>query len=144
MKKGDLVFVYGTLRRGQSADLSKKANVTFITSDRINGDMYNISGWFPGVNDLTPVEKGGFNEGQPTVEGEVFRIDHPSMCMLLDNYEGYPDLYDRVQVSTENGLTVWVYIYPHDVSTKEPIPGGDWTMRGRGRNEVIVPQEQVA
>lgn len=142
MKKGDLVFVYGTLRRGQSADLSKKANSTYICADRINGEMYNI-GWFPGVNDIIPVDKGGFNEGQPTIEGEVFRVEHDSLVRLLDLYEGHPDFFNRIQVSTENGLTAWVYQYPWDVSTKEPIPNGDWTMRGVGANE-RVPQQQVA
>lgn len=130
MKKDDLVFVYGTLRRGMGADLSAKPNNTFICPDRINGEMYNI-GWYPGVVDVTPVELAGFNEGQPTIAGEVFRIDAQSLCTLLDNYEGYPDLYDRVQVSTENGLTVWVYTFNYDVSQKEPIPGGDWINRNK-------------
>ncbi len=140
IKKGDLIFVYGTLRCGCSADLSQKPNNTFITNDRINGEMYNI-GWFPGVQDVIPVEVAGFNEGQPTIKGEVFQVDADSLGVLLDLYEGYPDLYDRKQVSTETGLTVWVYTYNGDCSSKEHITGGDWTTR---HNQQVVLKQQVA
>lgn len=142
MKKNDLVFVYGTLRRGERADLSRKPNNTFITKDRINGNLYNL-GWFPGVTDLTPVEEGGFKEG-PTVTGEVFQIDDPSLCRILDLYEGHPDFFNRIKVSTENGLTVWVYEYPNDVSCAEPIPGGDWVKRSVGVYEIgMKPNKEL-
>lgn len=125
MKEGQFIFVYGSLRRGGSADLSKKPNNTFVTEDRVNGELYHI-GWFPGVNELVPVEKASFNPGKPAVVGEVFTIDHPSLVRLLDVYEGHPDFFNRILVSTEKGLTVWVYQFPWDVSDKPRIYSGDW------------------
>lgn len=136
MKKDDLVFVYGTLRKGQSADILERGGVTFIGDDRISGEMYNL-GWYPGVVDVLPVSECGFISEGPTVKGEVYRIDNDNLPRILDGYEGHPDLFERIQVSAESGLTVWVYRYNHSVSDRELIPGGDWVNRGLGMNEVL-------
>lgn len=123
MNKGDLLFVYGTLRKGGSADLSRNPNASFIDSDRINAKLYSI-GWFPGILAGDTTEK--FDETQPYVVGDVFLLNDATIKDQLDAYEGYPSLYDRRQVITENGHTVWVYTYNGSVSEDSRIKDGDW------------------
>jgi gamma-glutamylcyclotransferase (GGCT)/AIG2-like uncharacterized protein YtfP len=130
MKKGDCIFVYGTLRRGERADLSKQFyayGVDFVAKDKINGKLYHL-GSFPGVKGVNPE----FTPSRPVVTGEVFRVRDLSIAALLDAYESYnPDspttgLYNRSQVETEEGRTVWVYTYNHPVIEDQRIEGGDW------------------
>jgi gamma-glutamylcyclotransferase (GGCT)/AIG2-like uncharacterized protein YtfP len=130
MQKGDIIFVYGTLRRGERADLAKQAHnfdTTFIGDDKINGKMYHL-GAFPGVK----ASSGDFSPNAPIVVGELFRIMAPSIITLLDHYEGYdadnPErgLYNRLQTQSEAGRTVWVYTYNGPVSCEQLITSGDW------------------
>lgn len=125
MKKGELVFVYGTLRRGERADLARQQaqfGVSFIGTDAINGKMYHL-GAYPGVK-TEAVDV--FERTKPSVIGEVFRIRHESIIILMDTYEGYPELYERLQTRTAEGRLVWVYTYNHPVTPDQLIESGDW------------------
>jgi gamma-glutamylcyclotransferase (GGCT)/AIG2-like uncharacterized protein YtfP len=124
--KNDMVFVYGTLRKGERADLSKHSHqfcVDFISPDAINGSLYHL-GAFPGVK--IPDGLVGFDGSKPVVRGETFRIRDASIMVLLDHYEGYPTLYDRMKVTTERGREAWVYTYNPPVHPEQLIPSGDW------------------
>lgn len=125
--KGDYLFVYGTLRRGERADLSRnKEKVDFcLGEDRINGRMYSV-GWYPGVKAM-PSRK--FDTQSPTVIGDVFRIRDVSIMPLLDAYEGYPTLFTRIQTKTETGRKVWLYVYNHQVREDQEVGDGDWRKR---------------
>lgn len=132
MKKGDFIFVYGTLRRGERADLQKQAHnfgVTFCGNDRINGMLYHL-GAYPGIK--LPDIPGTWADNFPAVCGEIFRIRETAMVSIMDAYEGYlPDapkqgLYDRLEVETETGKTVWVYEYNYPVTSDQLIESGDW------------------
>jgi gamma-glutamylcyclotransferase (GGCT)/AIG2-like uncharacterized protein YtfP len=128
MKDGDKIFVYGTLRQGEGADLSRDKRARFITEDRINGRLYNL-GWFPGVRPLDR-KANDFDPSLDQVVGEVFEIVPPehgeSLQQRLDRYEGYPSLYDRIQVETSKSHLVWVYIYNGDPADNKRILSGDW------------------
>ena len=121
-----MLAVYGTLRRGASADLSKSNDVSFIGQDLITAEMFHLGG-FPGVVNPTPeftlTQKGG------SVVVDVFELNSESIIRRLDSYEGYPDLYNRVQVRTANGEEVWVYTYNGMVDGREKISSGDWMHR---------------
>jgi gamma-glutamylcyclotransferase (GGCT)/AIG2-like uncharacterized protein YtfP len=130
MLKNDLIFVYGTLRQGERADLRKQSHnfdVSFISKDKINGKMYHI-GSFPGVKNVN----SRFDPNDPTVIGEVFKIRGTSIVALLDAYEGYnadkpsEGHFDRCQVKTERGRLVWVYTYNPKVFPEQLIESGDW------------------
>lgn len=136
MKKGDFIFVYGTLRRGQRADLQKQAHnfgVTFCGEDRINGLLYHL-GAYPGIKLMNEVvaKSGTFYPDLPMVAGELFRIRETAMVALMDAYEGYDadnpsaGLYNRHEVTTEKGRTVWVYTYNYPVTSDQLIESGDW------------------
>ncbi len=121
MKQGDYLFVYGTLRVGESADLSKNMLLDFISEDSINGLIYDL-GSFPGVK----TSPGHFDAGQPAVLGDVFRIRDESITAQLDAYEGYPSLYDRIETETSGGRHVWVYVFQHPVLDDTRIVSGNW------------------
>lgn len=130
MQKNDLIFVYGTLRSGERADLRKQAHnfgVSFIGLDKINGELFHL-GSFPGVKATC----GGFDRSRPIVVGELFKIKNPSIIALLDAYEGYDaekpwaGLYNRIQTGTEKGRTAWVYTYNGLCIPEQKIESGDW------------------
>lgn len=124
MKKGDLLFVYGSLRLGEGADLSRRFGGEFVSSDTINGELYSL-GWYPG----SKVSTEPFDPEKPLIYGDIFRIKDQSMVQALDGYEGYPHLFDRRVVHTGDGRTVWVYCYDHTVNPDRRVVSGDWKLR---------------
>lgn len=129
MKAGDLIFVYGTLRPGESNALSDPKRfpgmATHLGETRINGRLYDL-GWYPGVKIPDEVQGDDFRETEDTVTGNVFKIDVLCLPNMLDSYEGYPHLYDRTEVFTEHGHVAWVYTYNGDVGENSRILLGDW------------------
>lgn len=127
MKAGDYIFVYGTLRVGESVDLSQNPGVDYVGPDRINARLFDV-GWFPGVSAVNYWIDGASPENPDgaCVRGDVFKILNDDVCIGLDHYEGYPSLYDRCQVETEAGVTAWVYTYNGPFTGLEEITSGDW------------------
>jgi len=115
------VFVYGTLKKGfcNHAVLGKSA--VFI-GDYITGKKYKMydCGSYPALR----------LEGTTAIIGEVYDIIGLDR---LDQLEGYPILYDRIQIETDYGMA-WVYYmtqrsgqYPYNPN--EPcvvIESGEW------------------
>lgn len=128
MKSGDLLFVYGTLRLGQRADLSRKDGAIFLYEDRVNGELFNL-GWYPGVNNVADSPDIEFNQDLPSVVGDVFLINDDGIVGILDLYEGHPDHFFRKTVKTEGKRTVWIYTYPRNVRDRDKIESGDWINR---------------
>ena len=124
MKVGDLLFVYGTLRPGECADLSKRDGVKHLGSDAVNGELYDL-GWYPGAV-AAPCQ---FDTGAPSIKGDVFELLEESIIATLDGYEGYPNLYDRIQTHTAQGRCVWIYVYRHAITPLQRIDNGDWLGR---------------
>lgn len=109
------IFVYGTLKTGHGANSFLQNRAEFVDEDRIEGSLYNL-GAFPGLK----------TEGSGMVSGEVWEITDPNLPEMLDSYENYPVLYDRVKVRTEKGYTVWVYVLNGAVTNRELINEGVW------------------
>lgn len=129
MQKGDLIFVYGTLRLGESSSLGESSRFTGLANhkgeSRINGSIYDL-GWYPGVK--APDNKA-FHPDEDTVTGDVFSIDDDFLPRMLDAYEGYPHLYNRKKVMTENGDLAWVYTYNSRCREESRIDSGNWKDR---------------
>lgn len=115
MKVHDKIFVYGTLKQGFHANHFLAGRAEFIDEDRIEGSLYNL-GAFPGFK----------TEGSNMVKGEVYEITSVDLPEMLDSYEGYPSLYDRVKIRTEKGYMVWVYVINQQMIGCEPIVEGVW------------------
>lgn len=132
MINGDLIFVYGTLRKGERADISKRSvfTVSPLGLDSVNGKLFHL-GAYPGLKLLEPFSPE-FNDALPKVIGEVYCIQDASVGAMLDAYEGYraeaPEdgLYNRKVVETLLGRPVWVYTYNGWTTDDQLIETGDW------------------
>lgn len=122
MNRGDLLFVYGTLRPGNGAhDLFMSSGVEHIGETRISGRMYSMGG-FPGVR----LDGRRFHSEGDVVTGDLFRITDDNLSSRLDQYEGYPHLYGRRLVETEQGEDAWVYEINMAPPETSRIPSGTW------------------
>jgi gamma-glutamylcyclotransferase (GGCT)/AIG2-like uncharacterized protein YtfP len=96
-----LVFVYGTLKRGNRLSLNLVDGAEFVGKAMTTEPVYNMTdlGAFPAVYpDLQ-----GYN-----IKGEVFKVT-PAVLETLDMIEGYPDFYTRTLISTSLG-EAWMYV----------------------------------
>lgn len=114
MPADDLVFVYGTLRRGQSnhALLARAAFLGEHTTEP--GYTMLDLGWYPGV----------VQGGADSIRGELYRVDADTLA-ALDVLEDYPDLYTRKRIQTPLG-GAWIYLYLHAAPATAIVAGGNW------------------
>lgn len=113
----DLVFVYGTLRRGQRNHymLGSSAFLGLHVTDPCY-TMLDL-GTYPGV-------VGG---GHYAITGELYQVT-PTTLATLDELEDYPQRYNRVVLPTEHSRA-WIYLYRHQTGSERVIVGGDWLRR---------------
>ena len=116
-----LVFVYGTLRRGDAHSRSIRfPNAQFISDAKVSGSLYDL-GAYPGLL---------LNESNSFVVGEVYEVDD-EILNKLDDYEASSH-YWRKQVETSVGtrkLMCWIYVPesdPESYSKHALITSGDW------------------
>ena len=97
LEKSNLVFVYGTLKKGFGNN-GLLRDAEFIGESLVdNMTLYDMG--FP-----VAVDRDG-----EKIKGEVFRITDE--LQSLDYLEGYPDFYDRKLVDTKHGQA-WIYFQP--------------------------------
>ena len=115
------IFVYGTLRKGARAfDFYLAGDDTkHVGQTTIRGDLYDM-GWYPGIINAGVPEAG-------TVVGDVFEVTQETLASL-DSYEGYPYLYRRDEIMTDDGQIVQTYVFNDaEVAAARPlVPLGDW------------------
>lgn len=113
-----LLFVYGTLKRGQR-NHRLLADQRFVRSTRTTPGfrLYDL-GPYPGV--VRDADAGA-------VAGELFAV---SECCLdeLDDFEGVPDLFTRERIDLADGTTAWAYLYARPVPADAPS-GDVWPFR---------------
>ncbi len=127
----DLLFVYGTLRRGCTTGAHDKylATAEFIAPARVRGKLYKVS-YYPAL-----VLEHNLQDSQ-WINGEVYRLSDAAQLIELDAYEecDYPALptqeYQRKlhDVITDAGekLQVWIYAYQHPITHLPLITSGDF------------------
>lgn len=132
----DLLFVYGTLRQGNTNDMATYLanHALFVAGGWFQGQMYQIS-YYPGVI-------ASDNAGD-RVYGEVYRLlDARSTLAILDDYEECGALhkqtaeYRRVQtqVLVMDGAIlkpVWIYLYQWSLENKARIVTGDFMQQNQ-------------
>lgn len=119
----DRLFVYGTMREGQTARSLVANSITRCVKAHTTGTIYAFPMGYP-----------GFTEGEGTgrVVGEVIWLTElPATFGLLDAYEG--EDFARVirQVTLdETGEALWTWIYtladPSAIRLGTLIDDGDW------------------
>ncbi|MBN9407928.1 MAG: gamma-glutamylcyclotransferase [Burkholderiales bacterium] len=120
------VFVYGTLRRGQSNDINRLMPAPrFVCEAVLAGELYDL-GPYPGMRLI----------GDDLVRGEIYEIA-PEVERRLDEIEEvHPQATGEyakreVSVRTASGeLACLVYeIHPSRVQGRARIAHGDWVQR---------------
>jgi gamma-glutamylcyclotransferase (GGCT)/AIG2-like uncharacterized protein YtfP len=122
----EMVFVYGTLRKGGSNHF-RMAGAEFVTAGTICGRMYRMD-WYPGiVLDAVGDE----------IQGEVYAVDL-ELLAALDVFEGLSageiegSEYRRTQTTVvardSQILQAWVWEWLGMVDEERRVSGGDWLM----------------
>ena len=116
-----LVFVYGSLKRGQPHH------------DQLQGCAWQGMAEVQGLAlyDLGPFPMAvACDEAGACLRGELYRVDGPQLCRL-DRFEGAPRLYERQRWRLSDGRVVWVYVgRPHQVRHVRRLTSGWWPGRG--------------
>jgi gamma-glutamylcyclotransferase (GGCT)/AIG2-like uncharacterized protein YtfP len=126
------VFVYGTLRRGESNDINRlQPRPVFVGTARVAGTLYDL-GDYPGA----------VLGGDGVLVGEVYRITsaHEQWLDELEEVAPVPTgEYSRRQLPVkldgvpDQALDCLAYeIAPWRVQGRAVITGGDWCARRRG------------
>jgi gamma-glutamylaminecyclotransferase len=100
-----LLFVYGTLKRGQR-------NHRLLADQRFVGPAVTAPGFR--LYDLGPHPAMVRDAHGDPVRGELFAV---SECCLgeLDDFEGVPDLFTRERIELADGTTAWAYLYARQI-----------------------------
>lgn len=114
-----LLFVYGTLQRGES-------NHRLLARSRFVGTARTPPAY-------TLLDLGGFpavvEGGATAVEGEIWEVDDATL-RLVDRLEDHPRFYRRVTVVLDDGVTCQTYLLPRDMAgLAPPIASGRWCPR---------------
>ena len=111
------VFVYGTLRRGEShAQLLREATFLgrYITEPKFT--LCDLDE-YPAV----------ISWGTTQISGEVYEISD-ALLQAIDAYEEYPELFSRRQIRTTFG-DAWIYLMRAPPALTCVIGHGDWCRR---------------
>jgi gamma-glutamylcyclotransferase (GGCT)/AIG2-like uncharacterized protein YtfP len=116
----DRLFVYGTLRVGQTARSLIADHVARSVPATSTGELVCFAD-YPGLLD----------DGAQTVVGEmVWLTDLAAAFALLDAYEGDDFIRILKKLRLEDGTETWAWCYvladPRVVGDASPIAHGDW------------------
>ena len=123
-----LVFVYGSLRRGNAGAMSVRfPDATFVAEGRVRGSLYDL-GAYPGLV---------LDRAATVVTGEVYEVNDDTLHRL-DEFELTSD-YSRKQVEVEHAserIDCWIYVPERDAeffAHCELIQSGDWIAHVKSR-----------
>ena len=129
--QGDLLFVYGTLKRGL-------ANHQHLAGAPAEGEAV-----LQGIDlfDLGPFPMAVAGTGR--THGELYRVDATRLA-ALDRFEGVPRLYERVRWRLDDGRQAWIYLgRGRQVRHSPRLPGGSWPA-DHPNTSAAAPGEQDA
>jgi gamma-glutamylcyclotransferase (GGCT)/AIG2-like uncharacterized protein YtfP len=121
-----LVFVYGSLRRGDSAHARLRAGAVRLGPATIRGRLYDLGPYPAARPSRRPCER---------VHGERYRLTRPAALAALDMYEGCDPAggaaneYRREAVPVEcagRRCDAWVYWYARSQRGARRLPAGVW------------------
>ena len=115
-----LVFVYGSLKRGQT-NHSQMDGCAWLGEAELSGLALYDLGPFPMAVPAGP---------EASLQGEIYRVDAAQLARL-DRFEGAPRLYERQRWQLSDGRAVWVYVgRAWQVRHVRRITSGCWQGRG--------------
>lgn len=112
------VFVYGTLRKGESNHHLLKGRSMFVSENAVVGNLVDL-GPYPAML-----------EGNGTVFGEVYMVGEQTLADL-DKLEGHPTLYARRKVplkfSMDKYEEAYAYFFVQEIhGIAKKLPDGIW------------------
>ena len=118
----DRLFVYGTMRQGQTARSLVANSIKKSAKAFTSGHIYAFPMGYPGYTE---------GDGKGRVVGEVVWLsDLAATFGLLDAYEGEDFARVIKQVTTDAGEQIWAWIYtladPAAIKLGSLIEDGDW------------------
>ncbi|BCX49988.1 gamma-glutamyl cyclotransferase family protein [Haloferula helveola] len=141
---GELVFVYGTLRRGAS-NAHRLDGAEYLGSARVGGHLYRVS-WYPA---FVPATYGD------DVIGEVWKVSGETLAEL-DQFEGLSpgqlagEEYERrklpvtltqdaagAQVPGTRRVNAWIWVWVSPAKGLTRIPTGDWLYPGSAKAPIL-------
>ena len=131
LARGQLVFVYGTLRRDSEHPLAQRLAATseYLGEATIPGKLYWTADDFPALI---------AGEGPDRVVGDLYQVGEASLLDVLDLYEGH--FYERRRLPVSSSVTglaaAWVYLYVGAVDPARLIEHGDYTAAWRARQKL--------
>lgn len=123
-----LVFVYGSLRRGEQNHWHLDGCLLIREARTEPGfRLYDLGAY--------PAMVAG---GRGSVVGEVYAVG-PEALAALDRLEGHPRYYQRQVVRLADGQAVESYLMQESkVDGRRLVPHGDWSKRGSARVRAAV------
>jgi gamma-glutamylcyclotransferase (GGCT)/AIG2-like uncharacterized protein YtfP len=116
-----LLFVYGTLMRGESAHALLGPNARFIAEAQTEPRFTLLDmGQYPAL----------LEGGTTAVRGELYEID-AARLPSLDRYEDVPELYDRLPLAVSGHAAIAYVMHQHLGRDLAVIASGDWRAHGR-------------
>jgi len=111
----ELVFVYGTLRRGASNHF-RMQGAEFLKAGSIRGRLFLVT-WYPALS----------CGGADWVKGELYRVSS-GLLSELDEFEGCEYRRGKTEISLEDGTSeqAWVWEWRGETSHLERLLSGDW------------------
>lgn len=111
-----ILFVYGTLMRGQTAHALLGPTARFIAEARTEPRFTLLDmGQYPAL----------VEGGTTAVHGELFEID-ADLLEALDRYEDVPELYARRPVEVAGHSAIAYVLHPELAGGVGVIASGDW------------------
>jgi gamma-glutamylaminecyclotransferase len=128
-----LVFVYGTLKRGYGNH-----------RNRLDGDGATFKGAFKTEEKFNMralgypyVSKTHTDENNNNIQGELWEVTDELLKGPLDRLEGHPDYYKREKTSVVNNkgekCEAWLYFYNHKGTEGDAIPSGNFDDYAKNR-----------
>ncbi|MBZ0252331.1 MAG: gamma-glutamylcyclotransferase [Candidatus Methylomirabilis sp.] len=121
-----LLFVYGTLARGESAHALVRPWTLAAEPATTAGRLFALPEGYPAL----------LAEGEGRVRGELLALRADAPLPEIDAYEGDGFLRERAEVLPANGERVLAWRYVWDPARREALlargrelPGGDWRRR---------------
>ena len=114
----ELVFVYGTLRRGGSNHF-RMEGAEFVAKAWVPGRLYRID-WYPGIV---------LEDRVGDVLGELYEVSDEQLSEL-DEFEGaeFRRIKADAVLPTGKGVGAWLWEYPGKVDEECRIASGDWIL----------------
>ncbi len=105
----ELVFVYGTLKKGQrNHHILETGNAKFIGATVTKEEKF-LMHVFESVSSPGKFTPGVFLNGAGKISGELYEVNSKTLCEL-DRLEGLGEKYDRMSVILSNDMQAWIYI----------------------------------